>query len=443
MTPYRPTGMLGFTIVWFGQIISLMGSAMTGFAVTIWAFEKSGGSATALVLVGFFAFIPQIIFAPVAGALVDRWNRKLTMMLSDLAAGSTTIILLFLFGGDILEIWHLCVLNFISGLFQTFQWPAYSAAISIMIPKQQYARASAMMGLAETGSGILSPILAGALLPAIGLTGILIIDIVTFSFAIGALLIIHVPQPLTTAEGRESHGSLLQESLFGFKYILKRRPLLSLQLVFFFGNFLSSFSWPLLAPYILLQTSNDSTSLGAVMSAGAIGGVIGGLIMTAWGGFKQRKVNGVLLGWMLSGFTFILLGAGRSLPLWIAAMFLTNTIIPLVNSSNQAIWQAKVPPDLQGRVFSIRRLIAQVTAPLAMLLTGPLADYLMEPAMASPNASLAPLFSWAVGTGPGTGIAVILITCGVLIAFVGLGGYLNASVRNAETLIPDHTQDSA
>ena len=163
MTEKRPTGMFGFTIVWFGQIFSLLGTSMTGFAMTIWAYQKTE-SATALALVGFFFMAPMLIATPFTGALVDRWNRKLMMMLSDLASGAATIVILILYTTGHLEIWHLYITGAIQGVFQSFQWPAYSAAISTMISKEHYGRANGMLSLAETGSNIFAPILAGALL---------------------------------------------------------------------------------------------------------------------------------------------------------------------------------------------------------------------------------------------------------------------------------------
>ena len=184
----RPKGFVGFTIVWFGQVISLMGSAMSGFALTIWAWQITG-QATALALMGFFSFGPTVLFSPIAGALVDRWNKKLVMMISDLAAGLSTIAILILYTSGHLQIWHMYVAGAFSGFFQAFQWPAYSSAISVMVPKAQYTRAAGMMSLAEWGSGIFAPVLAGALIGLIGIGPILWIDIATFIFAITALLI--------------------------------------------------------------------------------------------------------------------------------------------------------------------------------------------------------------------------------------------------------------
>jgi Major Facilitator Superfamily len=268
----------------------------------------------------------------------------------------------------------------------------------------------------------------------IGIAGIMTIDIVTFVAAISALLFVRIPQPIATEEGRKGQGSLWQESLYGFRYILERPSLLGLQLVFFAGNFVSNIGYTVLAPMILARTSNNAGILGSVQSVGAIGGVVGGLLLSVWGGPK-RRVHGVFLGWaFFSLMGMMLMGLGRGLLVWVVAAFcgpLTGTII---DGSNQAIWQAKVAPDVQGRVFSVRRLIAQVTGPVAMLLAGPLADRLFEPAM---RAEAAP-FGWLVGTGPGAGMALMLVISGILGTLVGLGAYAFPAVRNVESIMPDH-----
>lgn len=428
--------MFGFTIVWIGQIVSLLGTSMTTFALTIWAYEITG-TATALALVGFFFVTPMLVFSPLAGAIVDRQDRKLMMMLSDLASGVTTIAVLILFQAGLLQIWHLYIAAAIQGTFQTFQWPAYSAAISVMIPKEQYGRANGMLSLAESGSNIFAPLLAGALLGIIGLAGILTIDIVTFVFAIGALLLVHIPQPKITAEGRASQGSIWTEAAYGFRYIVKRPSLLGLQTVFMLGNFFFSIPFAILAAMILASTSNNEIIFGSVSSAGAIGAVVGGLIMSAWGGPK-RLIHGVLAGWAISSLVgVVLMGLGNSLPIWAIASFCGAFFIPIINGSNQAIWQAKVAPDLQGRVFSIRRLIAWFVNPAAMLIAGPLADRVFEPAMQT-NSGLSQMFSGLVGTGPGAGMSLIFIFSGLMAMMVGIGGYFIPMIRNVETILPDH-----
>jgi MFS family permease len=427
--------MFGFTLVWLGQIVSVLATSMSAFALTIWVFQKTG-SVTALAWVQVFFITPLLVISPLAGVMVDRHNRKLMMMMSDLLAGLATIAILVLQAFGVLEVWHLYVAAIFQGLGNAFQWPAYSAAISTMVPKEQYGRVNGMVSLIEMGPGVLAPMLAAALLPKIGLTGILSLDVVTFVLAVLVLLFVHIPQPARTEDGAQGQGSLFKEALFGFRYIFTRPSLLGLQLVFLWGNLCTGIAFTVLAPMILLRTGNDSISLGLVQSAAAIGGVAGGVLMSAWGGFK-RRVHGVLAGWIISSFFFALVGLGNSLPLWIVASVLSTLLIPLINGSNQAIWQAKVAPDIQGRVFSARRLIAWLPNPIAPLIAGALADYVLEPAMRT-SGGLVSLLGWLIPPGPGAGTGLLIVFGSLGGVLAGLAGYFIHSIRHAEDILSDH-----
>ncbi|MEK6751463.1 MAG: MFS transporter [Chloroflexota bacterium] len=433
----RPTGMFGFTIVWLGQIISVLASAMSQFGLTIFMFQKTE-SATALGLMQVFFITPFLLISPIAGVMVDRHNRKLMMMVSDLGAGLATVLILIFQALGILEFWHLYFASIIYGLGMAFQWPAYSAAITTLVPKEQYGRANGMMSLIEAGPGVIAPLLAGALLPIIGLTGILFFDVATFLLAIGALMIVHIPQPPRTEEGAKGQGSIWKEAAYGFKYIFARPSLLGLQMIFFVGNLFAGIGFTLLAPMVLSRTANDSLMLGSVQTAGAIGGVIGGIAMSAWGGFK-RRVHGVLAGWAISGLGMAIVGLTGGLPIWIVGIIVTALVGSLINGSNQAIWQAKVAPDVQGRVFSARRLIAWFTNPISPIIAGTLADFVLEPQMRAAS-NLSETFGWLVGTGPGAGMGLIIFFCGLFSALIGLAGYFIPAIHNAEILLPDHDE---
>lgn len=431
----RPSGMFAFTVVWLGQIVSVLASSMSQFGLTIFMYEKTQ-SATALGLMQVFYFVPFLLISPIAGVMVDRHNRKMMMMVSDLAAGLATIgILLVLYFG-VWQFWQMYLAAVIFGLGTAFQWPAYSAAISTMVSKEQLGRANGMMSLMEAGPGVIAPILAGALLPIIKLTGILFFDVATFILAIGALLIVQVPQPVRTEEGAKASGGMLKEAAYGFKYIFARPSLLGLQLVFFAGNLFAGMAFTLLAPMILSRSGNNSLLFGSAQSAGAIAGLVGGVLMSIWGGFK-RRVHGVLFGWIISGIGIAIIGLAGGLPIWITGLAISSIVIPLVNGSNQAIWQSKVAPDLQGRVFASRRLIAWITNPISPIIAGTLADFVLEPA-ARAGTGLPAAFSWLVGTGPGSGMGLLIVFCGLVGVLVGVVGYFIPAIYNAETILPDH-----
>lgn len=428
----RPAGMAAFSLIWLGQLVSLVGTGMTQLALGLWAWQSTG-SATALALVTVCFTVPTLLLSPIAGALVDRWDRKAVMILADLTAGLASVAIFALYSAGMLQIWHLYAAAAFVGAFQSFQWPAYSAAISTMLPRAQYARANGMLSLTEAGSAIVAPILAGVLIGAIGIGGVLLIDVATFLFAISMLLLISVPAPERSAAGAAGRGSLWSESLYGFRYIVARPGLLGLQLIFLAFNLLNAFSIGLASPYILARSGDSAQALGTVMSAFGVGGVAGGMLLSVWGG-PRRQVYGVLLGIAATGLLGIVpLGMGRSLPAWIACALILSILLPIVNGASQAIWQARVAPDVQGRVFAVRRLIAQASFPLGLAAAGPLADLVFEPAMRAEGGALAGVFAPIVGSGPGAGMGLMFVIAGLLCAIIALAALRIPAVREVET----------
>jgi DHA3 family macrolide efflux protein-like MFS transporter len=434
----RPSGMLGLTIVLAGQAISILASGMTGFSLAIWVFQQTS-SATSLGIMTSAFTLPYLLIIPLAGVMVDRYNRKLMMMVSDLAAGLGSLAILVLLATNNLQVWHFYVINVLIGLGNAFQWPAYSAAITTMVPKEQYGRANGLMSFVQAGPGVVAPLLAGALLPVVGLKGILLIDIATFVLAIGMLMMVHVPQPAQTVEGLEGKGSLLKEAAFGFKYIFKRPSLLGFVLMLFFANLFLGFPNSVHVPLILSRTGNSSLILGAVETAGAVAWTLGSVIMGAWGGPK-RRIHGVLLGWIvycLAGN--IAFGLGRGLGVWIPSILVAGVGSSIGIAASQAMLQTKVAPDVQGRVFSARRLLTWFPDTFTPILGGLLADYAMEPAMQN-GSWVSKLFGWMTGTGPGSGMAVMMVVFGVLTILALLSGYVFPQIRNMEDILPDHDQ---
>lgn len=431
-----PRGLTGFTIIWVGQLVSVIATQMSSFAMTLFIYQRTN-SAMALGLAQVFYVTPFLIITPIAGAMVDRYSRKLMMMVSDIGAGIATVSLLVLQAMGVLQIWHLYTAMVVIGLVNAFQWPSYTAAITTMVSKKQYGRANGMMSLVDAGPGVIAPLLAGTLIAFIKLTGILTIDVVTYALAVLTLAIVFIPQPEQTEEGRQAKGNIWKESIFGFKYIFARPSLLGLLTIFLIGNLFSGIAGTLFAPIVLVRTGNNSVMMGTVQSAAAIAAVVGGVVMSAWGGFK-RRINGVILGWVISSlFGMTLFGFGRGLAAWIPTIMVLTVFGPMINSSSQSIWQSKVAPDVQGRVFSARRLIAWTAQPVAPLIAGSLADYVLEPAMKAPTTLSHLLGPW-FGLGPGAGMGILITVCGLGAALVGLFGYMIPVIRNVETILPDH-----
>lgn len=428
-----------FLIIWLGQTASLLGSRMTTFAITIWAWEQTG-QATPLSLIIFFTEVPALIAAFFGGVLVDRFNRKHLMMLGDGVAALSALAILLLLVNNRLEIWHFYLTGAINGLFGSLQWLAYSASMSVIVPKQHYTRVSAMESLQGFGSGVIAPALAGALYVITGLLGILAIDLLSFLVAVSTLCFAHIPQPKPSQLGQPSTHNLWQELTFGFRYIFQRPSLVAIMLfVLTFSLFdtVSAFNVTA-APMILARTGNNAAILASVQAAIGLGGVLGALVLSLWGGPK-RRIHGLLLGAALGFGGEMILGLGQVPVVWLTAGFFGAFFIPFYSSSYQAIWLAKVEPTVQGRVFAARSFLSQITAPLGYLIAGSLADSVFEPAM-MPGGRLAPLLGNIFGAGTGSGMALQFSFFSLCAVLLSLSCYALPVVRDVEDHLPDHAE---
>lgn len=433
MINHQPSGLQTFLIVWGGQLISTLGSQMTTFAISIWAWELTG-QATPLALIGLFTHIPTVIASTFTGVFIDRYNRKLMMMVGDAVAGVSTIVILMLLQTDHLQIWHLYVAGAINGLFGYVQSLAASASMAMIVPKQHYTRASALVLARGYGSEIAAPAIAGILYYVIGLSGILLIDIVTFLTAIATLLIVTIPQPPPSEVGKQSRN-WRSELTFGFRYLWQRPSLLAVLLFLLASNLVGSVG-SIYSPMILARSGGDAAILGTALAAAGIGGLAGAGVLSLWGGTK-RHIHGLLLGNALANFSETIAGLGRGLFVWVMAGFFGAFFSPWSNSANQAIWVSKVEPDVQGRVFATRYLIAQIASPLGLAIAGPLADYLFEPAM-MPGGKLAGLFGSIFGTGQGAGMALQYTLSSLGCVAIALSGYAFQGLRDLDVIVPDH-----
>ncbi|MBA3947797.1 MAG: MFS transporter [Herpetosiphonaceae bacterium] len=420
-----------FLTVWVGQLVSLVGSGMTRFGLAVWVYERTG-SVTQLSLIALFATLPALLLSPIAGALVDRWDRRWAMILSDSGAGFCSLAIALLLFMGWLNVWSIYLLVGISAAFSAFQWPAYSAATTLLVPAKQLGRASGLVQLSQAIAQIFAPSLAGVLVVLIKLQSVVLIDVATFIFSLITLLIIRFPRPMTT-EQSGGRSSLRKEAVYGWTYITARPGLLALLLFFAGTNFTLGFVPTLLTPLVLSFASPQV--LGTVSTIAGLGMLLGSLLMSAWGG-PRRRVYGVLLFTLLQGVVLLLGGLQPSTTLVAGAAFLFLFATPFILGSSQAIWQSKVAPDVQGRVFAVRRMIAISATPLAYVLAGPLADRVFEPLLA-PHGALAPTLGQLIGVGRGRGIGLMLIGLGILTGLTVLAGFLYPHLRNVEDELPD------
>lgn len=386
-----------FWTVWAGQLVSQVGTAMTGFAMTIWVYQESG-SVTRLAFMLLAVNLPGILLAPTAGVMVDRMNRRTVMLLADTAAGLGSLSLAVLFFTDSLVYWQILPIVAVSSAASAFQEPAYRAAIPTIVPKAQLGRANGLSDLGPAVGTLVAPAIAGGLLLAVGLGAVLAVDFFTFAVAALTLLIVRFPDVRQPAAAPRSMWFEFRE---GIDYLRQRPGLLGFLVVAAGLNFVLTFANVLWIP-VFLAFMNEA-ELGVVMAM--IGGamVVGSLIMGAWGG-PERRVRGMLILMAVGGTGLVIAGLRPDPIVAVGGSLLLMITVPIVNGTSQTLWQTKVAPALQGRVFSTRRMIASSVTPVAFVAAGPVADGVFEPLL-MPGGSLADTMVgeiWLTGTGRGS-----------------------------------------
>lgn len=430
--PFKTQSIRVFVIIWFGQLFSLVGTGLSGFALGIWVYQLTG-SVTQFSLILLFTTLPGIIILPLAGALVDRWDRRWTMILSDSVAGLSTLIVALLLFVDNLEVWHIYIATTISSTFNAFQWPAYTALTTQLVPNNYLGRASGMVQFAQAAAQLIAPMLGGILIAFIDIESVLFIDVGTFLFALITLLMVRTPRIEAGTSRQSKENTLLKDILYGWQYLLARTGLLALLLFFAMSNFVNGIVQALLTPLLLSFTS--VTILGIVLSIAGSGMLVGSLTMAFWGG-PQQRMRGILGFTFLRGLCLVIGGLHPSIMLITVSAFMFMFCLPIGMGCSQAIWQTKVAPEVQGRVFAMRAMIAWSSQPLAFVVAGPLADRLFEPLL-MPNGLLVATIGRIIGTGEGRGIALLFILAGCFMMTASVCAYLSPRLRYVETELPD------
>lgn len=372
-----PTSKIPFFAIWAGQALSLVGSNLVQFAL-VWWLTQSTGSGTVLATATLVGMLPGIFVGPFAGALVDRWNRRTVMMAADGLIALATAGLAYLFLIDAAHIWYVYAIMLIRSLAGGFHWPAMQASTSLMVPKDQLSRVA---GLNQTLHGIInivSPPLGALLLSVLPLQGILAVDIVTAALAITSLVFTHIPQPQRRPAGpgaQEIKPSLWGDVREGLRYVWSwpgLRALLGLAAIL---NFLFNPAFALMPLLVTNHFRGEAIHLGWLESAWGIGMVLGGLVLSVWGGFRRRILTS-LVGLIGMGLGIVVVGVAPSPAFYLAlgAMFFAGTMNPIVNGPLFAIVQAVVAPEMQGRVFTVMQSASTVMSSLSLVIAGPVSD---------------------------------------------------------------------
>ena len=424
-------GLGSFTVVWAGQLVSMLGSGLSNFGLVVWLYEKTQ-AATPYALAFLTATLPGILLAPLAGHLADRKSRKAIVMLADTGNALVTLGILLLVATRRLEPWMVYVITFLSSTFGTFQEPAWSAAVPTIVPKEQLGRANGLAGVSQALSTLLPPLLAGILFGRIGLTGLVAIDFITYFAAVGTMAFVKIPRVKAT-ESPDGKESFLSDVAFGFRYLARKKGLLGLVCYFATANFCLNFAMVLLGPMII--PASGSEGLGVAQTAFGAGALVAGLIVAVWGGPKRSRVAFIMASLFVSALGLIVAGLRPALALQSTGLFILLFAIQMANAA--PIFQTKVEAGAQGRTRAARSMISMSLMPLASLTAGPLADRVFGPALSAGGSLASGPIGRIVGTGAGRGPGLMFVAAGILLVLATVVAWLMPNVRRIEENLPD------
>ena len=430
-----------FLAVWAGQLVSALGSGLTSFAVAVVVYQKTG-SAEQFGLLMFAWIFPTLLLSPVAGTLVDRWDRRRVLIASDAGSGVLTAATAALVLMGRFEVWYLFVTTAAGSLISSFQEPAFTAAVAAIVPRHQYGRAMGLLQAMAPVSMIVAPLLGGSLLVAVGLGGIMMIDGATFLAAVAGLLLVAIPSPPRARRAALEAGvppwlaaarRFAAEAAVGWRFVRGHRGLLGLLVFIAAVKFWGGFVNPLMAPLVL--SFSTPVQFAAVQAAVGVGAVLGGVALGAWGG-PRRRVAGLFGSMVVVGVCISISGLRPSAALIGGSLFVWSFAMPLMGTSSAAIWMPKTPQALMGRVAAVRRMAFMSMMPLAVLIAGPVADRVFEPLLA-PGGPLAGSVGGVLGVGKGRGIGLMFVLLGVLVLLTAAAAWLSPAIRNVERDVPD------
>lgn len=410
-----------FMVIWFGQFISMLGSALSAFGLGIWIFQKTG-SAASFAMSAVCTVLPALLFAPFAGSIADRKKRKAIILLTDSIDAFLKILIVTLLIFNKLELWMVYPLVFISGTLGTFQNPAFGASIPMLVPTDKLTRANGLLQFSSAIQNLLAPVIAGFLYPLIELKGLFIIDFVSFFFALASIAFIKIPQPLIEKTKDSLVLAALKDLKYAWKYLIQKEGLMQLIIFFAFLNFIANLSMILLGP--LMMSVYNSQAYGNVQAGIGLAMLLGGLCSSLIPDTKN-KIKRILLILSLCSIGPIISGTTLNRIIITGGFFIFMFPVPYVNTLLMSIFQIKIERNVLGRVGALMTAILAAITPIAYLCAGPLADYVFEPLM----------------NEKGRGIGLIFIISGILLIISCLLMRLNKTVTSIEKRLPDYVDN--
>jgi MFS transporter, DHA3 family, macrolide efflux protein len=364
-----------FIPIWSAQIFSLLGSGLVQFAL-VWYLTKTTGSVMVLAMATFVALIPDVLIAPFAGALVDRWNRRYVMIIADGSIALVTLALAILFAISQIQVWHIFVALFLREVGSVFHWPAMQSSTSLMVPEKHLARVAGINQALRGGLNIIAPPLGALLMSFLAFYQVISVDIITAIIAITPLIFIKIPQPVRKdKETVLTAKVMLKDMAEGFRFMKAWPGILMLALIAALINFMLAPSNTFLPLLVTKHFSLGVWELSLLESCLGIGIVIGGVLLGIWGGFKSKVVTS-LIGVIGLGLGVLIVGIAPAnyFYLAVAGTAIMGFMIPIANGPLQAIMQTKIPPEMQGRAMSLTSSICTAMMPLALLISAPITN---------------------------------------------------------------------
>lgn len=397
-----------FFTIWSGQAISILGSQIVSFAI-IWYLTEQTGSATVLAIASMFGILPNILLSPFAGAMADRGDRKSIMIISDLVVGLARLLGFFLFLTGAIQVWHIYLMIFVGSAAGSFQQPAMASSTALMVPKKHLSRVAGMNQTLQGALSIAGPPLGALLMSLTTIANIYLLDVITMLFAVLPLLFIPIPKLETR---KDSNGDVIKTSFFqdikeGFQYVLNWKGLTLLLLSAMLINFLISPAMSLLPLLVSKHFGGDEVQLALMNSMLGIGMLIGGIILSIWGGFKRRIFTS-FMGLIISGLSLAAVGfipeTGFSIAVFV--FLISALMLPFINGPIQAVVQSAVTPEMQGRVISLIGTTAGFAMPIGLAIAGPVSDAI--------------------------GIQAWFIIGGICMSLTGILGFMSPAMRHIE-----------
>jgi MFS family permease len=425
------TGMATFLLVWSGQLVSLLGSGLTRFALGVWVYQRAG-SATDLGAVLLTAAVAAGICTPFAGALADRMDRRRLMIYADAALALVTLALLVLSQAGHLGLGGVLVLSSLGAVAEAFQAPALAAATVTLVPREHLGRAGGLLHLSASLSAVVCPLAAGLLIGVLGLDGLLLIDLLTFLAALLTLFAARFPQVASRGEGVPAWRSAWSDLREAVTFVARRPPLWGLV------SFSSALNAVLAMVHIaltpLLLASGSSLLLGRVLSAGGIGMLVGSAVMSGWGG-PRRRIRGICLFSLLASCGLLVTGATGSTAILAGGVLCFFACVPVVGGSIVVLWQRKASLDLQGRIAAFRTTLASLCGALTFAVSGPLLDEVLDPlARRGPEG-----LGWLgrLGLRPGSGAGLLFLGMAGALSLSAVALWAHPRTRHLERELPE------